>query len=157
MKLSPSPAPPAVVVHGLAQARLAVAAGPVTLLSAPGAAIYAGCGWWRALVQASGATGPDILDCGDAPGRAMEALRCGCRLIVLDPAVPAAALVAARAAAIGAELLMERPPALNLATPGALRQLDAWLARSTGAPLERGRPLERGGPLEQGDTPIPLR
>jgi hypothetical protein len=121
--------PPAVVVHGLAQARLALAPGlGVTLLSGPGAALYAGCGWWRALVAASGAAGPDILDCADAPGRAMEALRAGCRLIVLDPAVPAFGLVAARAAAIGALVLPERPLALNLAEPGALRRLEAWLA-----------------------------
>jgi hypothetical protein len=123
--------PPAVVVHGLAQARLALAPGlEVTLLSGRGAAIYAGCGWWRALVVASGTGGPDILDCADAPGRAMEALRAGCRLIVLDPAVPAFALVTARAAAIGALVLPARPPALNLGEPGALRRLDAWLAGS---------------------------
>jgi hypothetical protein len=120
--------PPAVVVHGLAQARLAVAAGRVTLLSAPGAALYAGCGWWRALVAASGTTGPDVLDCADAPGRAMEALRAGCRLIVLDPAIPAAPLVMARAEAIGARVLTERPPALDLAVPGALRELQDWVA-----------------------------
>ncbi len=121
--------PPAVVVHGLAQARLALAPGlGVTLLSGRGAALYAGCGWWRALVVASGTAGPDILDCADAPGRAMEALRTGCRLIVLDPAVPAAPLVASRAAAIGALVLPERPPALDLAESGALRRLDAWLA-----------------------------
>ena len=126
--------PPAVVVHGLAQARLAVAAGPVTLMSARGAAIYAGCGWWRALVTASGAGGPDILDCADAPGRAMEALRAGCRLLVLDPALPATALVAARAAAIGAHILTERPPALDLArldlaAPRTLQRLALWLGR----------------------------
>ncbi len=121
--------PPAVVVHGLAQARLALAPGlRVTLLSGRGAALYAGCGWWRALVAACGTTGPDILDCADAPGRAMEALRAGCRLIVLDPTVPAAALVASRAVAIGALVLSERPAALDLAEPGALRRLDAWLA-----------------------------
>jgi hypothetical protein len=120
--------PPAVIVHGLAQARLAVAAGPVTLLSAPGAALYAGCGWWRALVAASLTAGPDVLDCADAPGRAMEALRAGCRIIVLDPAVPAAGLVAARAAAIGAIVLAAPPTALDLAAPGALRRLDSWLA-----------------------------
>ena len=125
--------PPAVVVHGLAQARLAVAAGPVTLLSARGAAIYAGCGWWRALVEASGATTPDILDCADAPGRAMEALRAHCRLLVLDPALPATALVAARAAAIGAQILAERPPALDLArldltAPRTRQRLALWLA-----------------------------
>jgi len=121
--------PPAIVVHGLDDARRALAPGrAVTLLSGPGAAIYAGCGWWRALVAASGATGPDILDCADAPGRAMEALRAGCRLLVLDPAVPAGDLVAARAAAVGARVLAERPPALDLAEPGSLRRLDAWLA-----------------------------
>jgi hypothetical protein len=120
--------PPAVIVHGLAQARLAVATGPVTLLSAPGAALYAGCGWWRAVVAASLTTGPDVLDCADAPGRAMEALRAGCRIIVLDPAVPAAALVAVRAATIGAAVLDAPPPALDLAAPGAARRLEAWLA-----------------------------
>jgi hypothetical protein len=120
--------PPAVIVHGLAQARLAVAAGPVTLLSAPGAALYAGCGWWRAVVAASGTAGPDVLDCADAPGRAMEALRAGCRIIVLEPAVPAAALVTGRAAAIGAVVLPAPPPALDLAAPGAVRLLAAWLA-----------------------------
>ena len=119
--------PPAVIVHGLAQARLAVAAGSVTLLSARGAAIYAGCGWWRALVAASGTGGPDILDCADAPGRAMEALRAGCRLIVLDGDVPAAPLVATRAAVVGAAVLAVRPPALDLAAPGAARLLAAWV------------------------------
>ncbi len=120
--------PPAVVVHGLAQARLAVGAGPVTLMSAPGAALYAGCGWWRAVVAASGTIGPDVLDCADAPGRAMEALRAGCRIIVLDPAVPALPLITARAAVMGAHVLTERPPALNLGSPGALRRLQAWVA-----------------------------
>ena len=115
-------------MHGLAQARLALAPGlAVTLLSGRGAALYAGCGWWRALVAASGTPGPDILDCADAPGRAMEALRAGCRLIVLDPAAPAAGLVAARALAAGAQVLPEPPPALNLADPAAFRRLEAWL------------------------------
>ncbi len=120
--------PPAVVVHGLPHLNQALAAGlPVTLLSGPGAATYAGCGWWRALMALGGGGNPDILDCGDAPGRAMESLRAGCRLLVLDPAVPAWSLVAARAAVVGAELLAERPPALDLAKPGAPRRLQAWL------------------------------
>src|SRR5689334_18677107 len=43
---------PAVVIHGLADARTVLAAGsPVTFLSAPGAALFAGCGWWRALIE----------------------------------------------------------------------------------------------------------
>ncbi len=119
--------PPAVVVHGLPHLQQATAPGrPVTLLSGPGAAIYAGCGWWRALV-AMAPGHPDILDCADAAGRAMEALRSGCRLLVLDPALPSWPLVASRAAVCGATLLPARPPALDLAEPGAYRRLAAWL------------------------------
>ena len=120
--------PPAVIVHGLPHLLVATAPGrPVTLLSGRGAAIYAGCGWWRALMALGAGDNPDILDCADAPGRAMAALRVGCRLLVLDPAVPAWGLVASRAAAAGAELLAERPPALDLAERGAERRLLAWL------------------------------
>lgn len=120
--------PPAVVVHGLPHLRLATEPGlPVTLLSGPGAAIYAGCGWWRALMELGAGANPDMLDCADAPGRAMEALRVGCRLLILDPSVPAWRLVASRAAAIGAEVLAQRPPALDLAQRGAGRRLPAWL------------------------------
>ena len=85
---------PAVVVHGLADARTVLAVGaPVTLLSAAGAALYAGCGWWRALIARARAEHPDIpiddiLDCADAPGLALGALRIGQRRIVLDPAAP---------------------------------------------------------------------
>jgi hypothetical protein len=67
--------PPAVTVHGLPHALAALAPGrPVTLLSAPNAAVYAGVGWWRAVVAAAGSP-PDILDCGAAAGRVLEA-RC---------------------------------------------------------------------------------
>ena len=75
--------PPAVIIHGLPHALSVLAAArPVTLLSAPGAACYAGCGWWRAVIAAAlaahpGAAAPDVLDCGDSPGRALEALRKG--------------------------------------------------------------------------------
>lgn len=129
MPLPPAPLlPPAFVVYGLDHARAALAPGrPITLLSSAGAASHAGCGWWRALVAASGTTGPDILDCGDAPGRAMEALRLGCRLIVLAPDVPAFGLLQARAAAVGSTLLPARPPALDLGDPRAFRRLASWL------------------------------
>ena len=79
---------PVVVVHGLADARAVLAAGrPVTLLSASGAALFAGCGWWRALVGRARAEFPavavdDILDCADAPGLALGAFRIGQRCIV---------------------------------------------------------------------------
>jgi hypothetical protein len=119
--------PPAIVIHGLAHARLALAPGqPVTLLSAPAAALYAGSGWWRAVIAAAGGDGPDLLDCADAPGRALEALSLGCRGLVLHPC-PAWDSVAERAAAQGAALLRERPPALDLAERGASRRIAAWL------------------------------
>ena len=124
--------PPAVVIHGMAHARLALRMGrAVTLLSAMGAASYAGCGWWRALVDAAGDEFPaapmqDVLDCGTAPSRALEALSLGCRIAVLRPC-PAFSSVAERAAAAGAVLLAQPPPALDLAARGAARRLAAWL------------------------------
>jgi hypothetical protein len=120
--------PPAIIIHSLAQARAALAPGrPVTLLSAPGAALYAGCLWWAALLRAADATGPSLLDCADAPGRALEALKLGLPGLVLacDPA--RFATVAAIAAAQGAVLLAAAPPALDLALRGADRKLTAWL------------------------------
>ena len=127
----------AVVVHGLADARNALAPGlPVTLLSARGAALYAGCLWWRALVATARAERlhlavADILDCADAPGRALEALRAGQSLLVLEPC-PGRADVEGAAAECGAVLLAMRPPALDLASPRALRQLQCWLAGDPG-------------------------
>ncbi|HUA77525.1 MAG TPA: hypothetical protein VMA86_07620 [Acetobacteraceae bacterium] len=130
----PPAVPRAVIVHGLADAQAALAPGlPVTLLSARGAALYAGCGWWQALVAAARAAFPateadDLLDCADAPGRALEALRIGLKGIVLDALCPAFPDVARVAARLGARLLPEAPEALDLARPGAARALASWLA-----------------------------
>jgi hypothetical protein len=120
-------------VHGLADARAALGPGrPVTLLSAPGAALFAGCLWWRELVAAARAAHPatpacDVLDCAAAPGQAMAALRAGQLLLVLDPACPAFAAVGAAAATLGATLLAARPAALDLGNPDARRGLARWL------------------------------
>ncbi|MBV9653703.1 MAG: hypothetical protein JOZ42_03975 [Acetobacteraceae bacterium] len=133
---------PAVVVHGMADAAAALAPGlPVRLLSAEGAACFIGVGWWQALVTGARARHPatpcaDILDCGDSPGRAMAALRMRQPALVLAPDVPAFAAVRRAAAAQGAVLLGERPPALDLADPRARLRLAAW--------------------LEAGDSPSPL-
>lgn len=118
------PLPPAVTIHGLDHALAALAPGlPVLLLSAPGAAGYAGAGWWRAVIAASGAA-LDALDCADQPGRALEALAMGCRIVVLRPG-PAWRTVAERAA--GARVLDRRPASLDLGQPGAGRHLVPWL------------------------------
>ena len=125
--------PPAVIVHGVADARAALAGGrPVTLLSARGAALYAGCLWWRELVAAARAACPatpaqDVLDCADAPGAAMAALRAGQRLLVLDAACPAFAAVLGAAGTLGAVVLARAPLALDLAERGSRRALARWL------------------------------
>lgn len=129
---------PAVVVHGLADARAALRPGwPVTLLSARAAAGYAGCLWWRELIAAARSLHPatpalDVLDCGAAPGHAMAALRVGQRLLVLDRDCRAFAAVADAAAGMGAHVLAERPAALDLAMRGAHRRLAGWLAGAGG-------------------------
>ena len=126
--------PPAVTVHGLQQAQAALAPGlPVLLLSAPGAAAYAGAGWWRALVAAAldGRAQPDALDCADLPGRALEALHTGCRILILLPC-PGFASVAARTDAL---ILAARPTSLDLGRRGAERGLVRWLQGDSAVPL----------------------
>ena len=119
--------PPAVVIHGAAQLRAALLPGrPVLLLSGAGAGCHAGAGWWRALVDGAGQ--PDALDCGDAAGRALEALATGCGIVVLGPC-PAWDSVAGRAGA--ALVLPRRPAALDLNARGAARRLDSWLQGDT--------------------------
>ncbi len=124
---------PAVVVHGLADARAALELGaPVTLLSGPGAALYAGSAWWRALMIQARADYDhvlidDILDCADASGLALGALRIGLRHLVLTPDAPGWQSVATIATGLGGTVLDARPPSLDLATPGALRRLPGWL------------------------------
>ena len=76
-----------IVVHSLADADAALAAAsacdlPVTLASAPGAALQAGPAWFKAVIAAARAHHLDrdvtaILDCGDSPGAVMASLREG--------------------------------------------------------------------------------
>ena len=124
---------PAVIVHGLSDARRALGAGaPVTLLSAPGAGLFAGCLWWRHVVQAARAAHPhteviDVLDCAAASGMAMAALRSGvCRLVLWRdaPGWPAVAAVAQRE---GGFVLPRAPAALDMAERNADRRLSGWL------------------------------
>ena len=142
---APSPAPrppgeatslrglPAVVVHGRADIAAVLSRGRgATLLSARGAALFAGVGWWRALVADARADWPgvafdDVLDCADAPGRVVEALRLGQRAMVLDPGCAAWPALRALALHEGAVLLGTRPAALDLGERGAGRKLGAWL------------------------------
>ncbi len=128
---------PTVIVHGLGDAVAALALGAtskawasskagVTLLSAPGAALFAGCGWWKALVEAARAQYPDvpcidILDCADGTGQALAALRIGLSRLVLWPAAPGRDAIVAIAESRGGFVLPAAPPAGPAATPGARR------------------------------------
>ncbi|MCQ8279046.1 hypothetical protein NFI95_11365 [Acetobacteraceae bacterium KSS8] len=130
---------PTLVVHGPAELRRAIDAAATArlarlcLLSAPSAACFLGPAWWRALMALGGDQArrcglslDDILDCGDAAGRALEALRLGQRVLVLAPSGQWQA-VRDRADPLGAVLLPARPQALDLGAAGAERQLAAFL------------------------------
>jgi hypothetical protein len=126
---------PAVIVNGLedAAAVLRAARGaPVTLLSAPGAALFAGCQWWREVVRQAreivpGSAAADVLDCADASGLAASALRMGQMALVLHDDAPGRAAVIAMAATCGAAVLAVAPAALDLSKRGAARRLEDWL------------------------------
>ena len=76
-----------IIIHGIDDARIAAAAARslgvgVRLTSAPGAVSYGGAAWFAEIIALVRAEFPDvaidaILDCGDAPGHAMAALRTG--------------------------------------------------------------------------------
>jgi hypothetical protein len=108
--------PPAIRVCSLAEARAALAQGaPVTLISAEGAALHAGCGWWHALVARARAEFPDvacidILDCADGTGVALAALRIGVTRLVLWAGAPGRAAVVTIAESLGGFVLAEAPP-----------------------------------------------
>jgi hypothetical protein len=133
-------------VHSLADARIVLTHGrPVTLLSGEGAALYAGCGWWRALTVAARGEFPlvpiaDLLDCADASGQALAALRLGLRHLILAPDAPGRERVAAIVAGLGGVLLAERPAALDLAEPASRRRLHEWV-RARSEPDDRDAPL----------------
>jgi hypothetical protein len=112
------------LVHGMGHARAACAAAaeagrPIALLSARAAGQFAGVGWFRALVEEARAEFPTldvvgILDCGDAAGRAMQAMTQGVRSVVVDAASPALPRLRSLAARFAAEVLDEPPAHVDL-------------------------------------------
>ncbi|MEX2614835.1 MAG: hypothetical protein WD767_01950 [Alphaproteobacteria bacterium] len=116
------PRGPAITVISPAQAAAAVSAAaalarPLTLISAPDAASSVGPVWFAALVDDARAGFPDtelesILDCGDAPGHALAALRIGFRTIRFDG--PAAARIIDIARQYNACVIPVRPESLDL-------------------------------------------
>jgi hypothetical protein len=104
------------IIHGWAdaQAALAAAGRNLTLVSAPGAGGYAGAAWFAALAAQGEAAFPHVaqrwvLDCADAPGHVLAALRAGVRAIVFTGAAELRERLAGVAAACGAALLEAAP------------------------------------------------
>jgi hypothetical protein len=90
---------------------------PVMLLSAEGAAAYAGPSWFAHLIDDAQARFPDVsvvrvLDCGDQPGLAMAALRDGFSTVRFDG--PAFDKIADIATQLNAQALQRRPAILTL-------------------------------------------
>ena len=114
----------AVIVHSLEHARAAVAAAaelrvPVELVSAGAAAGFAGPMWFLEVVRAARADYPQVpvtavLDCGEAPGYALAALRAGCRAIRFQSRAAVVSKIAAIAKQQGAVLRGGRLRALDL-------------------------------------------
>lgn len=131
--------PARIIVHSLAEARAALAAAAalgkdVTLASAPAAGSYAGPGWFKALTDQATRAVPDarcdtVLDCGDAPGIALAALRLGLKRVRFTGKADATRRLAAIGAALDATVESDEKPALDLR---GLRQPEArcraWLA-----------------------------
>jgi len=117
----PEPAP-VIVVHSLAHAVAALEAATATdrdiiLLSAENAGIYAGAGWFKALVDTAReavlvARFSAILDCGDDAGAVQGALRAGIAAVIFTGRADVAERLAAIAQQVGGSLLTTRPPPL---------------------------------------------
>jgi hypothetical protein len=136
--LTRATAAPVFAIHSLAHAVAALTAADeagrsIVLLSAAGAGLSAGPGWWRALVEAARAAVPAArstapLDCGDDAGAAQGAIRAGVEAIVFTGRTDVAERLADIAGQRGAAILTERPPAnldlsdLFFAEPDQLRR-----------------------------------
>jgi hypothetical protein len=111
-------AAPAFIVHSLAHAIAALSAAAeagreVILASAPDAGIYAGPGWFKALIDAAREAVPTagfsaLLDCGDDAGAAQGAIRAGIDGIVFTGREDVAERLAAIAAARDCRVLTAR-------------------------------------------------
>jgi len=129
---------PAIVVHSLAHAVATLSAAAeagrsVTLLSAPDAGIYAGPGWFGALVAAARDAEPAaqctaLLDCGDDAGAAQAAIRAGIEGVIFTGRADVAERLGDIAGQRGVRLLTVRPDATLdlaaqfLASPEMLRR-----------------------------------
>jgi hypothetical protein len=129
----------AVIIHELAHARAALAAAaelgvPVELWSAPGAAAYAGAGWFDAVLRAARNHAPaavftGVLDCAERADLVQAALRQGLNHVCFRGTKAVAARLAEIARQHGATLHGRVPAALDLLyADDPLAACRAWLA-----------------------------
>ncbi|MEW5704996.1 MAG: hypothetical protein AB1781_10500 [Pseudomonadota bacterium] len=114
----------AVIVHDLPQALAALAAAarlnrPITLRTPYGAASCAGAGYFQKVAELAkrqypGVTAVFVLDCGDAAGQALGALRAGWKRIRFEGTAATLAKVADIAGQTGAVLDTDATPARDL-------------------------------------------
>jgi hypothetical protein len=117
----------AVVVHDLGQALTALAVAEqrgtsIAIWSAPGAASYAGVGWFAAIVRLSVAARPKakalfVLDCADRADLVQEAFRMGVRDVCFTGRSAAAERLVDIARKSRARLHRQRVAALDLSGP----------------------------------------
>jgi len=147
------------IVHSLSQAKAAVSAAAahnsaVTLLSGPGAAAYAGAGWFAAVIRMAQESQADaavvgILDCGSRADLVQAAFRQGLTQVVFRGDVRLLRPLRDIARQQGGTILRRRPAACDLrhaADPEAACR--AWLVRS--AHLKKRRPSAIQSPAARG-------
>lgn len=113
---------PHIIVHTPTQAEAALSAAqqegqPIVLQSPPRCVLIQGAAWFRTLVTAARQAFPDvsagsIIDCGDAPGLALAALRDGAEAVRVDAPPRALAAIEEIAGQLGARLSRRPPEAL---------------------------------------------
>ena len=142
------------VVHSLSQAKAAVSAAAernlaLTLLSAPGAAAFAGAGWFAAVIREARESRPDmdiaaILDCGPRADLVQAAFREKLTQVVFTGDARQVRPLRDIARQWQAEILRRRPKACDLrhaADPAAL--CNAWLDSAADLKKRRPRAIQR--------------
>ncbi|MGE5538098.1 MAG: hypothetical protein ACM30I_05750 [Gemmatimonas sp.] len=145
----------AVMVRNLGDALLACRAAaaarcPVTLVSPPGAGLFAGAVWFKALTaltrREAGATRKEVrfvLDCADAPGAVLAAVRAGVEACAFSGNIKARARLGEIAKRAGVVLVDPPSDIFRMSQNSDFDGLLAWFS-SPGASLQRsGRSAKR--------------
>ncbi len=142
------------VVHSLSQAKAAVATAAarnfaVALMSAPGAAAFAGAGWFAALIRAARESHPDteiagILDCGPRADLVQAAFREKLKQVVFTGDARQVRPLRDIARQWQAEILRRRPAACDLRhAADPLAVCNAWLDKNVDLKKRRPSAIQR--------------